>query len=185
MPYKDEETAEHVRDINAKDEKIAELEKEVEELREKVSELGTDETTSAVRDAVSSQGNTSGKDNGKDGGNNGEERTEDGRDRGQGQTFELTYYGMDCAGCSGVTASGLDISDGSTSYNGMKILAADTSVLPMNTVVRVTNPDGSSYKGIVKDVGGAIKGARIDVLVGSESEASNYGRHDAKVEVLP
>lgn len=102
----------------------------------------------------------------------------------KGQTFEMTYYGMDCSGCTGVTASGLNVSNGATSYNGMKILAADTTILPLHTVVRVTNNDGSSYTGIVKDRGGAIKGNKIDVLVGSEAESSKYGRHSAKVEVI-
>jgi len=102
----------------------------------------------------------------------------------KGQTFNTSYYGMDCAGCTGITASGLDVSGGQTHYNGMRILAADTSILPLHTVVKVTNPDGSSYTGIVKDRGGAIKGRKIDVLTGSEAESKKYGRHGAKVEVI-
>lgn len=99
-------------------------------------------------------------------------------------TFEMTYYGMDCAGCSGTTASGLTLSQGQTTYNGMRVLAADTSVLPLHTTVKVTNNDGSSYVGIVKDRGGAIKGRKIDVLTGSEAESKKYGRHGATVEVI-
>src|SRR5699024_3594018 len=102
----------------------------------------------------------------------------------KGQTFNTSYYGMDCAGCTGITACGLDVSGGQTHYNGMRILAADTSILPLHTVVKVTNPDGSSYTGIVKDRGGAIKGRKLDVLVGSEAESKKHGRHDAKVEVI-
>ena len=101
-----------------------------------------------------------------------------------GSVFEVTYYGMDCKGCSGITASGLNVKGGQTHYNGMRVLAADTSILPLHTTVLITNTDGSSYKGIVKDRGGAIKGHKIDVLVGSEAESRNYGIHKAKVEVL-
>lgn len=102
----------------------------------------------------------------------------------KGQTFNTSYYGMDCAGCTGITASGLDVSGGQTHYNGMRILAADTSILPLHTVVKVTNPDGSSYTGIVKDRGGAIKGQKLDILVGSEAESKKRGRHVTKVEVI-
>lgn len=102
----------------------------------------------------------------------------------EGQTYNTSYYGMDCAGCSGITASGLNVKGGQTHYNGMRILAADTNILPLHTVVKVTNPDGSSYKGIVKDRGGAIVGHRLDVLVGSEAESKGHGRHTAKVEVI-
>lgn len=97
--------------------------------------------------------------------------------------FNTSYYGMDCVGCTGRTASGYN-TKGRTTYNGMTILAADTSILPLRTKVRVVNPDGSNYVGIVLDRGGAIKGRKLDVLVGSEEESSKYGRHMAKVYVL-
>src|SRR5699024_4451894 len=163
---------------------IDELMEEVEDLREEVSELDSDEDVVAVRDDVSSEGNDDERPNTEDDGDNEEERTE-GEGTGEGETCVATYYvAMWDTGCTGVTASGLDVSGGKTSHNGRKILAADPSVLPMDTVVKVTNPDGSSYEGIVKDTGGNINGNRLDVLVGSESEANSSGRHDVKVEVI-
>src|SRR5699024_5904175 len=164
------------------DSDIDELNEEVEDLREEINELDSDEDVVAVRDDVSSEGNDDDRPNAEDDGDNEEERTEG---EGTGETFVATYYTATCdTGCTGVTASGLDVSGGKTSHNGRKILAADPSVLPIDTVVKVTNPDGSSYEGIVKDTGGNINGNRLDVLVGSESEANSSGRHDVKVKVI-
>lgn len=91
---------------------------------------------------------------------------------------------MDCKGCTGITASGLDTTGGLLEYEGMTILAADTDILPLHTIVQVYNPDGTSYKGIVKDRGGAIKGNRIDVLVESEAVSYEHGRHDVNIRIL-
>ena len=163
---------------------IDELTEEVEYLREEINELDSDEDVVAVRDDVSSEGNNDERPNAEDDEDSGEERTE-GEGTGQGETFVATYYVAMCdTGCTGVTASGLDVSGGKTTHNGRKILAADPSVLPIDTVVKVTNPDGSSYEGIVKDTGGDVTGQRLDVLVGSESEAVSNGRHDVRVEVI-
>lgn len=98
-------------------------------------------------------------------------------------SFNTSYYGMDCVGCTGRTASGYNTA-GRTTYNGMTVLAADTSVLPLRTKVRVVNPDGSSYVGIVLDRGGAIKGRKLDVLVSSEAESARHGRHQTQVYVI-
>lgn len=98
------------------------------------------------------------------------------------QTFEATYYGMDCNGCSGITASGLNVS-GKTTYNGMKIIAVDKNVIPLHSIVEITH-NGSTYKAIAKDTGGAIKGNRIDILVGSEAESFKYGRHKVELKVI-
>ena len=98
------------------------------------------------------------------------------------QTFEATYYGMDCNGCSGITASGLN-TNGSITYKGMRIIAVDKNVIPLHSIVEITH-NGNSYKAIAKDTGGAIKGNRIDILVGSEAESSKYGRHDVSIKVL-
>src|SRR5699024_2824042 len=163
---------------------IDELTEEVEYLREEINELDSDEDVVAVRDDVSSEGNNDERPNAEDDEDSGEERTE-GEGTGQGETFVATYYVAMCdTGCTGVTASGLDVSGGKTTHNGRKILAADPSVLPIDTVVKVTNPDGSAYEGIVKGTGGDVTGQRLDVLVGRESEAVSNGRHDVRVEVI-
>lgn len=178
-PYVDEETARyerkklsHERDKQALKDEITELESEVKSLETENKKL----RNSVSSNDVSTNTDVEGAD------------TDDKSSRVAGGqalgTFEATYYGMDCVGCSGRTASGYNASSLGIKKDGMSILAADTSVIPLHSVVRVTNPDGSSYKGIVLDRGGAIKGKRLDVLVGSEAESSKYGRHNVTVEVL-
>src|SRR5699024_4854194 len=103
---------------------------------------------------------------------------------GKTMTMNTSYYGMDCAGCTGRTASGYNLSSGQTTVDGYRVVAADTSILPLHTKIKVTNPDGSSYNAIVLDRGGAIKGQKLDVLVGSEAESSSHGRHNTTIEVL-
>jgi len=97
--------------------------------------------------------------------------------------FHATYYGADCAGCSGITAGGANVS-GTQFYNGRRVVAADPSVLPIGTVIRVKGSAIGDFEGIVMDTGGAIKGNRLDILVGSEAESSSYGRSNVQVEVL-
>src|SRR5699024_11468530 len=43
---------------------------------------------------------------------------------GKSMTMDATAYGPDCAGCSGVSATGMDLSD------GPKVIAVDPSVIP-------------------------------------------------------
>lgn len=98
-------------------------------------------------------------------------------------TFNASYYGMDCNGCSGRTASGFN-TKGRTHYNGLRILAGDTSILPLGTIVYVEGSAIGSFKGIVLDRGGAIKGHKLDILVGSEAESGKLGRQNVKVSVI-
>lgn len=101
------------------------------------------------------------------------------------QTIEVvaTHYTSTCEGCIGITKNGTDVRN--TIYSGGKrIIAVDPSVIPLNSTVQVTYADGTMFKAIAADVGGSIKGERIDVLVTSESEAYRLGRKKASVEIL-
>lgn len=99
-------------------------------------------------------------------------------------TMRLTHYTMYCDGCTGRTASGYKLSHGQTKYNGYVIVAADTSILPLHSKIKIINPDGNSFKAIVLDRGGAIKGSRLDVLTATKEEAYRKGVYNAQVEVL-
>jgi len=91
-------------------------------------------------------------------------------------TMEATAYGPDCAGCSGVTATGMDVSSGT-----QKVIAVDPNVIPLGSRVWV---EGYG-EAIAADTGGAIKGNIIDVLVPSEAYAAdNWGRRTVKVKIL-
>lgn len=75
-----------------------------------------------------------------------------------------------------LTAMGHDL----TANPNMKMIAVDPKVIPLGSKVWVEGY-GEATAG---DTGGAIKGNRIDVLVGSDGAANNWGRKTVKVKVL-
>src|SRR5690625_265883 len=94
---------------------------------------------------------------------------------GKTMTMEATAYGPDCAGCSGISATGIDLRNGSP-----KVIAVDPSVIPLGSKVWVEGY-GEAVAG---DTGGAIKGNKIDVLFPSEAQASSWGRRTVQVKIL-
>lgn len=90
-------------------------------------------------------------------------------------TFNATAYAIgDGLTPSTVTANGTNVAN--TIYSGgRRIIAVDTSVIPMNSVVEVHIPGWEPFTAVAADTGGAINGNKIDLLVGSPSEASNFG----------
>ena len=98
-------------------------------------------------------------------------------------TMVATHYTSRCEGCSGITATGIDVKR--TIYaNGLRIVAVDPSVISLGSIVRVEYADGTTFKAIAADVGGAIKNRRIDVLVASENEAYRLGKQTVTVTIL-
>ena len=92
-----------------------------------------------------------------------------------GEFTVTAYCGGEC--CCGAwadedctTASGAEAVEGVT-------IAADTSVLPFETTVRI---DGVEYT--VQDTGGAIKGNRIDLYFDSHEDALAFGVQKLNVE---
>ncbi|QWU45630.1 cell wall-binding protein EntB [Bacillus sp. NP247] len=75
-----------------------------------------------------------------------------------------------------LTAMGHDL----TANPNMRIIAVDPKVIPLGSKVWVENYG----EAIAGDTGSAIKGNRIDVLMGSKSKAMNWGRQTVKVKVL-
>lgn len=75
----------------------------------------------------------------------------------------------------GRTASGRMVSRG--------LIAADPSLLPLGSKVRLDHP-GYSGEYLVADTGGAIRGRRIDIWIPSTSEAMRFGRRTVKLTVL-
>ncbi len=85
-------------------------------------------------------------------------------------TYLATAYSL-----SGRTATGQRVSKG--------IIAADPSVLPLGTRVRL---EAGSYSGeyVVADTGGAVRGKKIDIWTPSSREANRFGRRLVKLTVL-
>ena len=97
--------------------------------------------------------------------------------------FEMTSYTQRCNGCTGITRAGVDIR-GITTYQGHRIIATDTSIIPLWSIVRVKTESGQSFTAIALDTGGAINGRIIDYLVATESEAMNNGRQIVSIEMI-
>ncbi|MDA1609784.1 cell wall-binding protein EntB [Bacillus cereus] len=75
-----------------------------------------------------------------------------------------------------LTAMGHDL----TANPNMRIIAVDPKVIPLGSKVWV---EGYG-EAIAGDTGSAIKGNRIDVLMGSKSKGMNWGRQTVKVKIL-
>lgn len=96
---------------------------------------------------------------------------------GKVMIMEATGYGADCRGCSGITATGINIKKNPN----IKVISVDPNVIPLGSRVWV---EGYGVA-IAGDTGGAIKGNRIDVLLPSEAYAAkHWGRRTVKVKVL-
>lgn len=85
----------------------------------------------------------------------------------------VTAYSPDHRSC-GEFADGVTASNKSIWTNSMKLVAADTSILPMGTMLSIPGYDNGAVVPVL-DRGGAIKGARLDVLFPSHAEALQWG----------
>jgi 3D (Asp-Asp-Asp) domain-containing protein len=91
-------------------------------------------------------------------------------------TMEATAYTADCDGCSGVTATGIDLN----ANPDQKVIAVDPNVIPLGTEVYV---EGYG-RAVAGDTGGAINGNKIDLYMQSEQNAIDFGRQTVEVTIL-
>ncbi|SFC94257.1 LysM peptidoglycan-binding and 3D domain-containing protein [Bacillus sp. UNCCL81] len=90
--------------------------------------------------------------------------------------MEASAYTASCNGCSGITATGIDLKKNPNT----KVISVDPSVIPLGSKVNV---EGYGVA-IAGDTGGAIKGNRIDVFIPNKQDAINFGRKQVKVTIL-
>lgn len=96
--------------------------------------------------------------------------------------IQASAYISTCPGCSGTTFTGYNVSN-TIEYNGLRVIAADTNIIPLYSIVRI-DTNNESINAIVLDKGGAINGHKIDLLVNSYQEAINFGRQNVTVTIL-
>ncbi|WP_102273319.1 G5 and 3D domain-containing protein [Cytobacillus massiliigabonensis] len=87
-----------------------------------------------------------------------------------------TAYTANCNGCSGNTATGINL----RANPNVKVIAVDPRVIPLGTKVYV---EGYGYA-VAADTGSAIKGNKIDVFFSSKAEAYRWGRKTVKIRIL-
>ncbi|WP_079477190.1 LysM peptidoglycan-binding and 3D domain-containing protein [Halobacillus salinus] len=95
---------------------------------------------------------------------------------GRTLTVEATAYTAFCSGCSGVTATGIDL----RANPNQKVIAVDPDVIPLGSEVYV---EGYG-RAVAGDTGGAIQGNRIDVFMPDRSNALDFGRQSVEVTIL-
>jgi 3D (Asp-Asp-Asp) domain-containing protein len=88
----------------------------------------------------------------------------------EGESYSATAYCL-----PGKTASGRMVARG--------IIAADPRILPLGTRVMISAGKWSGEY-LVADVGGGIKGRKIDIWVPNVNEARQIGRRNIKLTVL-
>lgn len=91
-------------------------------------------------------------------------------------TVKATAYTASCEGCSGITATGINLN----ANPNAKVISVDPSVIPLGSKVYIEGY-GEAVAG---DTGGAIKGNRIDVYMPSESQAVQFGAKEVTVKIL-
>ncbi|CAH0146390.1 Cell wall-binding protein YocH [Peribacillus sp. Bi96] len=91
-------------------------------------------------------------------------------------TVRATAYTASCQGCSGTTATGVDLK----ANPNAKVISVDPSVIPLGSKVYV---EGYGYA-TAADTGSAIKGNRVDIFIPNEQDANNWGVKNVKVQIL-
>jgi 3D (Asp-Asp-Asp) domain-containing protein len=93
----------------------------------------------------------------------------------------VTAYSPDARSCPG-TDDGITSSLHDVRTNNMKLVAADTRLLPLGSMVSVPGYDAGRIVPVL-DRGGAIKGKRLDVLFATHEEARKFGVRRVAVTV--
>jgi 3D (Asp-Asp-Asp) domain-containing protein len=96
--------------------------------------------------------------------------------QGKEMTVTATAYTAYCTGCSGTTATGIDL----RANPNLKVIAVDPKVIPLGSRVWV---EGYG-EAIAGDTGGAIKGNIIDLFMKDRQDALNWGRQTVTIKVL-
>ena len=85
--------------------------------------------------------------------------------------FEATAYSV-----TGTTASGKETRRG--------IVAADPTILPLGSRIRVHGAGAYSGVYVVADTGFGVNGRELDIFIPDGAEAKRFGRRRVQVEVL-
>ncbi|WP_163969225.1 G5 and 3D domain-containing protein [Oceanobacillus halotolerans] len=128
----------------------------IQESKNRVVAVGTKEPKQNLKTLSSSNSNESGS--------------------GKTMTMHASAYTASCGGCSGYTATGINLK----ANPNKKVVAVDPNVIPLGSRVWV---EGYG-EAIAGDTGGNINGKRVDLHFPSKSAAYSFGSKTVKVKVL-
>ncbi len=135
----------------------------IKESEDRVVAVGTKESTPNVSRGSSSSDSSS-------------QSTSSSSSGGSWQTFTATSYTAFCNGCSGVTATGIDL----RANPDANVIAVDPSVIPLGSRVEVKGYGTF----LAADTGGAIKGRKIDIFIPDRDKVRAFGRKSVQIRVL-
>ncbi|MGP4109143.1 ubiquitin-like domain-containing protein [Virgibacillus sp. L01] len=96
---------------------------------------------------------------------------------GKVYSMRVTAYSADCRGCTGYTATGINLN----ANPNKKVVSVDPSVIPLGSTVWVEGY-GTAIAG---DTGGGINGNHVDIHLPTRADALAFGtRYNVKVKVL-
>ncbi|PWA10073.1 hypothetical protein DCC39_11810 [Pueribacillus theae] len=90
-------------------------------------------------------------------------------------TVKATAYTASCKGCSGITATGINLKKNPNA----KVISVDPKQIPLGSKVWV---EGYG-EAIAGDTGGAMKGNKIDLHMPTKKKALNWGVRTVKIKV--
>lgn len=96
--------------------------------------------------------------------------------KGKEITVTATAYTAECTGCIGITKTGVNLK----ANPDAKVIAVDPSVIPLGSKVHVEGYGVAT----AEDIGGAIKGNRIDVFIPEHGDALEWGRKQVKLTII-
>lgn len=96
---------------------------------------------------------------------------------GKVYSMRVTAYSSDCTGCSGFTATGINLN----ANPNKKVISVDPSVIPLGTKVWVEGYGNA----IAADTGSGVNGNHVDIHLPTRADALAFGtRYNVKVKVL-
>ncbi|PKR84972.1 3D domain-containing protein [Heyndrickxia camelliae] len=91
-------------------------------------------------------------------------------------TVTATAYTVSCKGCSGITATGINLKK----HPKSKVISVDPKIIPLGTKVYV---EGYGYA-IAADKGSSVKGNKIDVFYPTLKQCYKWGNKKVKIKIL-
>lgn len=90
-------------------------------------------------------------------------------------TVRATAYTASCKGCSGITATGINLKKNPN----LKVISVDPKVIPLGSKVYVPGYG----EAIAGDKGSAVKGNKIDVFIPNKQRALQWGSKTITIKV--
>jgi 3D (Asp-Asp-Asp) domain-containing protein len=103
-------------------------------------------------------------------------------DGNEWQEFVLTAYLPTCNGCSGITYTGVDVRN-TIYYKGYRVVAVDPHIVPLYSIIRI-KLNNKVIEAIALDIGSAINGNDLDLLVNDYERAMEIGRMSVSAKII-